>query len=85
MIANDVLIDLLEDNRRRLLRLFNTLSDECVMWKPESDANNIIVTMWHMARIFDVFLMRQAKGCTSEEECWFQFGWAQQTGYDPQY
>jgi len=83
MNANDVLIDLLEDNRRRLLRLLNTLSDECLMWKPEADANSITVTIWHMARIFDVFLTQQAKGCISEEECWFRHSWAEQTGYDP--
>ena len=83
MNVNDVLIDLLEDNRRRLCRLLNTLSDECLIWKPEPDANSIIVTMWHMARIFDVFLILQAKGCGSEEECWFRRGWAEQTGYDP--
>jgi hypothetical protein len=83
MNANDVLIDFLEDNRRRLRRVFDAMSDECVIWKPEVDANNITVTMWHMARIFDVFLIQQAKGCVSEEECWFRHGWVEQTGYDP--
>ncbi|MDI6768186.1 MAG: DinB family protein [Anaerolineales bacterium] len=83
MNANDVLIDMLEDNRRRLRRLLDTLSDECLTWKPEADANNITVTLWHMARIFDVFLILQAKGCVSEEECWFRHGWAEQTDYDP--
>jgi hypothetical protein len=83
MNVNDVLIDLLEDNRRRLHRLLDALSDECLNWKPEANANSIIVTLWHMARIFDVFLILQAKGCTSEEECWFQRGWGEQTGYDP--
>jgi hypothetical protein len=83
MNANDVLIDLLEDNRRRLHRLFDVMPDEMVFWKPEAEANNIAVTVWHMARIFDVFFTQQAKGCIPEEECWFQHGWAKQTGYDP--
>ena len=83
MNANDVLIDLLEDNRRRLRRAFDAMSDECVIWKPEADANNITITLWHMARIFDVFLTQQAKGCVSEKECWFRHGWAEKTGYDP--
>jgi hypothetical protein len=83
MRANDVLIDLLEDNRRRLHRVLNTLSDECVAWKPEAGANNILITIWHMGRIFDVFLTRQAKGELPEQECWFRYGWAAQTGYDP--
>ena len=80
MNANGVLIDILEDNRRRHLRLFDSMSAECVTWKPEADANTITVTLWHMARFFDVFLTLQAKGCGSEEECWFRHGWAEQTG-----
>jgi hypothetical protein len=83
MNANDVLIDLLEDNRRRLHRVFDVMRDDCVIWKPEVDANNIAITVWHMARIFDVFLTQQAKGDLSEEECWFRHGWAGQTTYDP--
>jgi hypothetical protein len=83
MNANDVLIDLLEDNRRRLYRGLDEMSDDCVFWRPEHNANNIIVTMWHMARILDVFLTLQTKGCISEDECWFRYGWAERTGYDP--
>jgi hypothetical protein len=83
MNANEVLIDLLEDNRRRLQRLFNAIPDECVFWKPEPEANNIAITVWHMARMFDVFLTLQAKGDAPEAECWFQRGWADRTGYDP--
>ena len=41
MNANEVLVDILEDNRRRLLRALDGMSDECVKWKPESGANNI--------------------------------------------
>jgi hypothetical protein len=83
MNANDVLIDLLEDNRRRLYRGLDEMSDECLRWQPEAGANNILVTIWHMARILDVFLILQAEGCASEEECWFRCDWAEQTGYDP--
>jgi hypothetical protein len=83
MNANDVLIDLLEDNRRRLHRAFAAISDDCVSWKPEPGANNILITVWHMARLFDVFLTRQVKGELAEQECWFQYGWAERTGYDP--
>jgi hypothetical protein len=83
MNANDVLIDLLEDNRRRLRRVFGAMRDDCLVWRPEVDANSIAITIWHMARILDVFLTQQAKGDLPEEECWFQQGWAAQTGYDP--
>ncbi|MEN8173410.1 MAG: DinB family protein [Chloroflexota bacterium] len=83
MNANDVLIDLLEDNRRRLKRVFDVMNDECVYWKPDRGTNNIAVTVWHMARIFDVFLTQQVKGDLPGEACWFRQGWAEQTGYDP--
>lgn len=83
MNANDVLIDILEDNRRRLFRLIETINNDCITWKPETDANNIAVTIWHMARIFDAFLTIQTRGESSDEECWFKHGWAEKTGYDP--
>ena len=83
MNANDVLIDLLADNRRRLQRVFDAMSDACLVWRPDPEANNITITVWHMARILDVFLTQQAKGDAPEQECWFQHGWARQTGYDP--
>ena len=80
MNANDVLIDLLEDN---LHRVFSVMNDECVYWKPDMETNNVAITVWHMARIFDVFLTQQAKGDLAEEECWCRHGWAEATGYDP--
>jgi hypothetical protein len=83
MNANDVLIDLLEDNRRRLKRVFGVMSDQCVYWRPDMETNNIAVTVWHMARIFDVFLTQQALGEPAESECWFRNGWVDLTGYDP--
>jgi hypothetical protein len=83
MNANDVIVDLLEDNRRRVHRVFSAMSDECIYWKPDAETNNIEVTVWHMARIIDVFLTQQAIGDSEEEECWFRNGWAERTGYDP--
>jgi hypothetical protein len=83
MNANEVLIDILEDNRRRLQRLFEALPAECLTWKPEAGANSISITLWHMARMFDVFLTLQAQGSAPEEQCWFRNGWAQQADYDP--
>jgi len=83
MNANEVLVDLLEDNRRRLHRLLAVINDDCLTWRPEANANSIALTVWHMARIFDVFLIQQAKGNLPEEENWYRNGWAEQTGYDP--
>jgi hypothetical protein len=83
MNANDVMIDLLEDNRRRLKRVFDTINDACLYWKPDLESNKIAITVWHMARIFDVFLTQQARGASSKEECWFRDGWSERSGYDP--
>ncbi len=83
MNANDVLIDILEDNRRRLLRLMDTTPDNLLTWQLEKDANTIGVTIWHMARILDVFLIHLAQGLPPENETWFAHGWAEQSGYDP--
>jgi hypothetical protein len=83
MNENEVLIDLLEDNRRRLRRVFEAMSDACLQWHPDPWANNILLTVWHMARMFDVFLTRQALGEPSDAETWFHEGWAERTGYDP--
>ena len=83
MNANDVLIDLLADNRRRLGRVFDVINDQCIHWKPDLESNNIAVTVWHMARIFDVFLTQLARGASAEEECWFRGGWSERTDYDP--
>ncbi len=83
MNTNEVLIDLLEDNRRRLRRGLSRMSDGCVQWNPEPEANNIVITIWHMARMMDVFLNRNAIGNLPGGECWFRLGWAERTGYDP--
>lgn len=83
MNANDVIIDFLEDNRRRLHRLFDAFSDDCVYWKPDEYSNNIAITVWHMARILDVFLIQEAEGEPSDQQCWFKNGWSKQVDYDP--
>jgi hypothetical protein len=81
--GNEVLIDLLADNGRRLHRAFDRISDDCLYWSPRPDANSIAVTTWHMGRLFDVFLTRQAQGKPGEDERWIAGGWAEATGYDP--
>jgi hypothetical protein len=83
MNANDVLIDLLEDNRRRLHRVMGEMSHECLYYKPDPGGNSIAVTLWHMGRLFDVFLTQQVYGRPAGDECWFSQGWARRTGYDP--
>lgn len=81
--VNDVLIDLLEDNRRRLKRLLERVDDDCIYWAPNRETNSIAITLWHMGRLFDVFFTRQALGKEPEQECWFSGGWSAKAGYDP--
>jgi len=81
--ANEVMIDYLDDNQRRLKRAMAEIGDTCLHWTPDPGANSIAVTVWHMGRLLDVFLTRQVKGKAAKNECWIRHGWAQQTGYDP--
>jgi hypothetical protein len=81
--VSDVLIDLLDDNRRRLGRLLDQIDDRCFTWAPDPETNSIALTIWHMGRLFDVFLVQHAMGRQANQECWFQCGWAQATNYDP--
>ena len=81
--VKDVLIDLIEDNSRRLHRFMDQMEDDCLYWKPHPKANSIGLTVWHMGRLFDVFLTRQIVNDPAESECWFRNGWMQKGGYDP--
>jgi hypothetical protein len=79
----EVMIDYLDDNLRRLKRDLSDISEEGLHWQVDPSANSIGVILWHMGRLLDVFFTRHASGLTPEEECWFRFGWAETTGYDP--
>lgn len=81
--VNDVLIDLLDDNRRRLGRLLDRTDDRCFFWAPDAATNNIALTIWHMGRLFDVFVFQHGRGDEAEQERWFQGGWAEKVRYDP--
>ena len=83
MNANDVVIDYLDDNRRRLLRAMTDINEDCLYWSPDGEANSIALIVWHMGRLLDVFLTQLVLGQPAADECWFRQGWAEQTGYDP--
>jgi hypothetical protein len=83
MTSSQVVMDLIDDNRRRLKRVYPQISDDCLYWLPDPDSNSIAVTTWHMGRLFDVFFTRQARGEPPENEIWILNGWAERTGYDP--
>ena len=79
----DVMIDILKDTHRRLLRDLEEIHDKCLHWQVDPSTNSIAVILWHMGRLLDVFFTRQALGRLVENEVWFSGGWAETTGYDP--
>jgi hypothetical protein len=83
MNADDVLVDLLKDYVRRLCRVMDAMNDDCLHWTPDPGANSTAVTVWHIGRLFDVFLTRHAQGKEATNEVWFSSGRAERIGYDP--
>ena len=81
--VNDVLIDLLDDNRRRLARTLDHLDPTALHWRPDPWTNSIALTVWHMGRLMDVFLTQMVRGAPAEEESWFRDGWTERTHYNP--
>jgi hypothetical protein len=81
--GNAVMIDYLEDNRRRLKRALVDMDDRALCWQPDPQGNSIAVTLLHMGRLLDVFLAQVIEDKPADGECWFQHGWADRTGYDP--
>lgn len=56
LTGNEVMMDYLDDNLRRLKRDLTDIDPNCLHWQPDDAANSIAVTLWHMGRILDVFL-----------------------------
>ena len=83
LTANDVIIDYLDDNLRRLKRTLSDMSADCLYWQADTQANSIAVILWHMGRLLDVFFAQFVLDLPAEKERWFAGGWAGQTGYDP--
>ena len=81
--ANEVIVDYLDDNLRRLKRTLANVTDEGLHWRADAQANSIATILWHMGRLLDVFLTQLTKGMASDEERWIAGGWAEESGYDP--
>lgn len=52
-------------------------------WQPDTEGNNIAVTVWHFSRWLDV-TARLLQGKSPGEELWLTRGWAERTSYNPQ-
>ena len=83
MNGKSVLLTFLEDSRKRYHWVVGELAEAALYWQPDPEANSIAITIWHVARVFDVFLTEKLLDLPSDEELWFQNGWAERTGYDP--
>ena len=59
------------------------LTPEALAWQPDPGANNIGVTVWHVARWLDMLTVQVLENRPAEEEYWHTGGWAARTGYDP--
>ena len=83
MNDKEVILDLLSNFSDRVHWVMDGMSLDTLRWQPDSEANNITVTMWHISRSYDLFKVRLMENRTVEEELWFTNGWAAKTGYDP--
>ena len=83
LTGNQVMVDYLDDNLRRLRRMLAGITDDCLHWQADPESNSIATNLWHMGRILDVFFTQLALGLPSDQESWIAGGWAERTGYDP--
>ena len=54
MNAKDILLDLLDNFTGLTEWIIKDLAIEDLVWQPDSEANNVGVTMWHINRSFDL-------------------------------
>jgi hypothetical protein len=78
-----LLADWVRDLARATRREITDLTPEALAWQPDPLANDIGVTVWHMARWLDMLTVQVLQGRPAEEEQWHTRHWAEQTGYDP--
>jgi hypothetical protein len=83
MTDGELLTEWLELLAEQLRDEIAGLSPEALAWQPDDAANNIGVTVWHVARWFDVLTVQVLENRPAAEEYWHTAGWAAQTGYDP--
>lgn len=73
----------LDEARRRYALILGDLALEAAVWRPDPEANSIALTVWHVARAWDVLGTRMLGGREQSDELWLCGGWAERTGYNP--
>jgi DinB superfamily len=83
MNAQEVLLEWLDTLAARLQEEIEDTADPALAWRPDTEANNIALTIWHISRSWDILTTRVLQAAPVEQEIWHQAGWRQKTGYDP--
>jgi hypothetical protein len=83
MNPKDVLIDMLDHFAFGLHRTITDLPKDALQWQPDSEANNIAVTVWHVCRALDVLKVKIIENKPNPNQLWYAKGWASKTNYDP--
>jgi hypothetical protein len=83
MNHKDVLLDMLQNYSFSLHRTIADLPDDALQWQPDPEANNIMVTVWHVCRALDVLKVKIIENRPHQDQLWYARGWASRTGYYP--
>ncbi len=83
MNATNVLTDMLQNYSFSLHRTIRDLPEAALLWQPDSEANNIDVTVWHVCRALDLLKVKIIENKADSEQIWYSKGWAAKTNYDP--
>jgi len=81
----DIMLDLLEAEYNGMNKDVAEMVglETAVNWQPDSEANSINLTVWHLARVADFCLSHRIEGQDPDQQRWFTDGLAEKTGYDP--
>ena len=79
----ETLVAMLRDLLRDVAKEVRDLDAETLSWQPHPKANSVGVTVWHLARWFDLLAHQIFRGRDASEELWHRDGWRERTGYDP--
>ena len=83
MTDKEVLLDLVQFYADDLHPTISGMSLDVLRWQPDPGANNIAVTVWHVARLLDDLWTRAFDNRPAEDQVWMAGGWSTRTGYDP--
>lgn len=83
MNAQFILLDLLQTYKDGIDSSLKDLPSAAWTYQPDPAANHIAVTIWHLARLMDMFVVMRLLNKSIDEEQWFTNGWLKKTNYDP--